>query len=146
MGSSDSWINERVILGTSSKLYKVVEKEFYLSPRQECTLPPCILGLGIYLRLDRPDGWLNHHSRVRGNLPHVLDQFLKLLSFRFDMTEGYHLKTFLCSALFGSYSSSAQVIEGSVHYGYKHRHPSCESPLTSWTVNLTRCLQFRNCR
>lgn len=64
---------------------------------------------------------------------------LKLLSFGFYMTEGYHFKTFVCSALFGSYSSSAQVIVGSVHYAYKHRHPSCEFPLTSWTVNLTRC-------
>lgn len=38
-GSSGSLMNERVILGTSSRLYKAVEKEFSLPAREEGTLP-----------------------------------------------------------------------------------------------------------
>ena len=30
LGSSDPWMNERIDLGTSSRLYKVVEKELTL--------------------------------------------------------------------------------------------------------------------
>lgn len=65
LGSSGWWMNERVILETSSRLYKAVEREFNLPTRQEVSLPVCLPGLDTYLSLDKWGALLNHHSMVR---------------------------------------------------------------------------------
>lgn len=85
-------MNERVILGTASRLYKAVEKEFSLPAREEGTLPACLRGLDIYLRLGKSGASLNHHCKVREAISPCFPLVLKLFTFSVDMAEGYHSK------------------------------------------------------